>query len=84
MSQVIRLGWCVAAALIAAVRLYGVTNLVFQATAHLVVGGFFGAWLIGKAIEYELGARLRVNFYGVLGILLTVVETCAFLMGIGR
>lgn len=48
-------------------RIVGFHDPSFQAIAHLIVGGLFGAWLI---------SRRSIWFYLALG--LTVVETVCF------
>ena len=57
-----------AAIVVAVLRAVGFKDAIFQACAHLLVGGLFGAWL----------ARRDDRYYLYLAIALTVVEVVAF------
>ena len=71
----IKFGWVLVTIALAASRLYGFIDNRFQAFAHLVVGGFFGAWFADPKTK---------RFYLGLGVFLTILEVVAFLMGIGK
>jgi hypothetical protein len=58
---------------IAGLRIAGLKSPAFQASAHLFVGGLFGAWLYG-------GKPARPFLW--LAVLLSLVELACFLMGV--
>jgi hypothetical protein len=65
-------------------RLLGTMDNRFQALAHLTVGGFFGAWFVGKSIGRREALNTGVDYYLGMGVGLTILELIAFLEGIGR
>lgn len=91
MSLAVRIGWAVAALILAYMRLHGARDANYQAIAHVIVGGWFGAWLMGSAIQRDykivhpqlsLDMHVGAGYYAVLGIALTMVEVYAFAMRI--
>jgi hypothetical protein len=54
-------------------RPLGVTHPAYQATAHLFVGGLFGAWYVGRRPALLWAA-----------LALTALETACFLAGLVR
>ena len=58
------------AALLGVLRIVGVKHLIFQATAHLFVGGLFGAWLKDRKDRILL----------ITAIVLSMVELLCFLL----
>jgi hypothetical protein len=83
-TVIIRLGWLAVTLVLGIFRLLGTMDNRFQAIAHVTVGGFFGAWFIGKSIGRRESLDADVSYYLFLGIGLTLLETIAFLAGIGR
>jgi hypothetical protein len=59
----------IVATALAILRILGHRSLVFQAVAHLFVGGLVGAWLLSRA-----------RLYLILAASLTVVEVACFLL----
>jgi len=49
---------------------------VYKDFAHLVVGGFFGAWFATYSLEVETHTAL----YGSLALMLTIWEVVCFVM----
>lgn len=84
-TYVIRGGWLVVTIALGILRLAGTQDNRFQALAHLVVGGFFGAYALGRSANARCrGEHIDVDFYLALGLGLTVLEAIAFLSGNGR
>jgi hypothetical protein len=92
-SGVIRIGWTLVALTLSYLRLRGVMDNRFQALAHLVTGMWLGAWAFGLTTQhrYDITDRhfgfpqsLGASYYGWLAFLVSLIETYAFLMGIGK
>lgn len=83
-TVIIRLGWLAVTAVLGSFRLLGAMDNRFQAVAHLTVGGFFGAWFVGKSIGRREALDTGVDYYLGMGLGLTLLEAIAFLAGIGR
>lgn len=84
MTGYIRSTWAFVAIALATARLLGATDQRFQAAAHILVGGWFGAWAFGIHQRSQWAQCTRPGFYGWLGLGTSLVELYAFFVGIGR
>jgi hypothetical protein len=79
MKNAIAIACLLVAWILAVLRLHGEKGPIFQAAAHLVVGGFlFGA---SMGWYHKVG---QWRLYACLAVLLSVLELAAFLAGVGK
>lgn len=74
-SMFIKSFWIFISIILGGLRLSGDKGKIFKAIAHVVVGGFFGAYLV----NYHNVGFFR-SFYGPLAVALSILEIVAFVI----